>query len=444
VSATAYTNNFGQLPGGATTQYALDAASNTLFIQNGNLGALSAPHAVTLNGAPLDFTGVSGFDIPSGVAVATSGDPAFGFGLAALTVAGLTSLYAINLGNGAAIDLGAIGTGAAGLAGLTLGAPPAERSGTAGADSFIAFGGDERIDAGSGIDTVTFGFKLTDATVTYQGNQVVIDTVSSHTVLTGVDRFVFNDGTVDNNDGNFLVDDLFYYARNHDVWAAHVDAEQHFNTFGWREGRDPDAFFSLGTYLSAYPDVRAAGVNPLTHWHDTGWIEGRIPSIRFDPAHYLAANPDVDAAHIDPLAHFLQFGAAEQRQPFAPTHLFGPYGFDYVFYLANNPDVAAAGVDPFGHFMTHGWQEGRNPNALFDVVGYLANYADVDAANVNPLLHYDQFGWREGRDPSVAFDTTAYLAAYPDVAAADINPLTHFLQFGQSEGRSAFADGIWG
>ena len=443
-SATAYTNSFGQLPGGPTTQYTLDSVSDTLFIQNSSFGTLSAPHAVTLNGSPLDFASVNGFDIPSGVAVAASGSPAFGFGLAALTAAGVTSLYAINLGTGAAIDLGAIGTGADGLAGLSLGAPPALRSGTASAESFVAFGGSERIDAGGGTDTVTFGFKLTDATVTHLGNAVIIDTASSHTVLTGVDRFVFNDGTVDNNDGNFLVDDLFYYAHNHDVWAAHVDAEQHFDTFGWHEGRDPDAFFSVAIYLSAYPDVRAAGVNPLTHWHDIGWIEGRLPSIRFDPAQYLAANPDVDAANIDPLEHFLQSGAAALLQPFAPTKLVTANGFDYVFYLSHNPDVAVAGVDPFEHFNTFGWTEGRNPNALFDVNGYLANYADVDAANVNPLVHYDIFGRHEGRDPSVNFDTTSYLAAYPDVAAANVNPLTHFLQFGIDEGRLPFADGVWG
>ena len=40
---------------------------------------------------------------------------------------------------------------------------------------------------------------------------------------------MFTDGTVNNNDGNPLVDDLFYYSRNHDVWNAHVDADQHYN-----------------------------------------------------------------------------------------------------------------------------------------------------------------------------------------------------------------------
>ena len=36
-----------------------------------------------------------------------------------------------------------------------------------------------------GIDTVSFGFRLVDATVTYDGNMVIIDSASSHIVLTG-------------------------------------------------------------------------------------------------------------------------------------------------------------------------------------------------------------------------------------------------------------------
>ena len=42
-------------------------------------------------------------------------------------------------------------------------------------DSFTALAGNERIDAGGGVDTITFGFKLTDATVSYAGNTVIID-----------------------------------------------------------------------------------------------------------------------------------------------------------------------------------------------------------------------------------------------------------------------------
>ena len=48
-------------------------------------------------------------------------------------------------------------------------------------------------------------------------------------MLTGFESFVFTDGTVDNADGDALVDDLFYYAQNHDVWNAHADADAHYH-----------------------------------------------------------------------------------------------------------------------------------------------------------------------------------------------------------------------
>ena len=48
-------------------------------------------------------------------------------------------------------------------------------SGAGGNESFAALPGYQRIDAGGGTDTVTFGFKLTDATITWVGNQVIVD-----------------------------------------------------------------------------------------------------------------------------------------------------------------------------------------------------------------------------------------------------------------------------
>jgi VCBS repeat-containing protein len=315
--------------------------------------------------------------------------------------------------------------------------------GTSGNDSFDAPSGSSTFDAGLGVDTMTFGFKLTDATLTWSGSQVTVTHGADQTMLSGFERFVFTDGTVETNDADPLVDDLFYYAQNPDVWNAHADADAHFHQSGWHEGRDPNAFFSTSLYLQANPDVAAAGVDPLIHFHSFGWREGRVPSLDFDPKAYLVANPDVAAANFDPLAHFLQFGYQEGREGFEVEHLVAGNGFDYAFYLRENPDVAAAGVDPLWHFEVIGWKEGRDPNAWFDAAGYLDVYTDVAAAHVNPLDHYNQSGWREGRDPSTQFDTVGYLAANPDVAAAAVNPLLHYLQFGIHEGRSAINDGVW-
>jgi hypothetical protein len=321
-------------------------------------------------------------------------------------------------------------------------------TGTPGDDTFAVSQGPryEGYFGGAGNDTLNFPFSLSALSVRYEDSGLIIEHAPTLTkaLLVDIETVVFPDGTVQQADGSPLIDDLYYYAHNHDVWAAQVDADQHYNTSGWREGRDPNAFFSNRLYLATNPDVAAAGIDPLAHFDSFGWREGRIPSIAFDPAQYLAAYPDVAAANIDPLAHFLQFGLDEGRKAFAPTKPIVVGDFDYRYYLTRYQDVAASGVDPLQHFQQFGWKEGRNPNALFDTSGYLASYADVAASGSNPLDHYNQFGWHEGRDPSVSFDTTSYLAAYPDVAAANVNPLALYLQFGFAEGRQTFADGVWG
>ena len=190
------------------------------------------------------------------------------------------------------------------------------KTGTSGDGSFTA-SGYQKIDGGAGKDTIKFDFALTQAIVTYSDNTVTVEGPGgTKTVLTGFEKFVFNDGTVDNADGSPLVDDLFYYTRNHDVWAAHVDPDKHYAEFGWHEGRNPNAFFDTNGYLSTYSDVKAAGVNPLQHYDEFGWKEGRDPSTGFDTKDYLAAYTDVSAAHVDPLAHFLQFGEQEGRHAF--------------------------------------------------------------------------------------------------------------------------------
>ena len=216
------------------------------------------------------------------------------------------------------IDIATANTNSGNI-GLLSGGFATHVDGTSGADSFIVPGGFESISGFGGTDTVTFNFRLVDATITFQGNKIIVDGPggTSHTILSGVERFVFTDGTVDNRDGNPLVDDLFYYAKYHDVWNAHVDADTHFNTFGWQEGRDPNAFFDTAGYLSVYTDVAAAHINPLTHYDQFGFREGRDPSKQFDTALYLSHNPDVAAAHVDPLGHFLANGYEEGRIPFS-------------------------------------------------------------------------------------------------------------------------------
>ncbi len=71
------------------------------------------------------------------------------------------------------------------------------------------------------------------------------------------------------------IDRVYYEANYPDIAAAGRDAAEHYTTTGWREGRNPNAWFDTLHYLSANPDVREAGINPLLHYLRQGQSEGR-------------------------------------------------------------------------------------------------------------------------------------------------------------------------
>ena len=328
-------------------------------------------------------------------------------------------------------------------------------AGTVFNDTLTGAAGNDYLVGGAGDDTATFSQAREQYTVTELADRIVVAGPDGTDTLIGIEhlRFAVADPgprpTPDPQPAppgppgyiSGLFDTVYYLTHYADVSAAGVSARDHYNDFGWHEGRAPNAFFDTVGYLGANPDVRDAGLNPLLHYHQTGGHDGRDPSAGFDTRLYLLHNSDV--AGVDPLEHYLQHGLREGRAIYQAIGEDIVGGFDAEWYMLHNPDVAAAGVDARTHFDSFGWHEERNPNGWFDTAGYLAHYADVAAAGVNPLDHYMTFGWREGRDASVSFDTLGYLAANPDVAAADVNPLEHFLTFGIYEGRSAVNDGIW-
>lgn len=76
--------------------------------------------------------------------------------------------------------------------------------------------------------------------------------------------------------------------------------------------------FDAAFYLATNPDVAAAGIDPLTHWQTTGWREGRDPNSGFDTRFYVAGLTE-PLAGLDPLEHFAAIGRADGRHP-APPH----------------------------------------------------------------------------------------------------------------------------
>ncbi|WP_432443220.1 hypothetical protein [Methylobacterium aquaticum] len=118
----------------------------------------------------------------------------------------------------------------------------------------------------------------------------------------------------------------YYLLSNPDVARAAIAAGdsvayayRHYQTYGWKEGRNPNAVFDTKGYLNAYGDVKEAGIDPLMHYDQYGWKEGRDPSKGFDSTAYLAVYGDVAQAKIDPMQHYLQYGALEGRSTFGDT-----------------------------------------------------------------------------------------------------------------------------
>lgn len=174
-----------------------------------------------------------------------------------------------------------------------------------------------------------------------------------------------------------LFDEEHYLRHNPDVADVKVDALVHFLTHGWREGRNPNAEFSVEYYLDSNPDVREAELNPFWHYVVAGKAEGRSP---------MAPHPEPELA-------------AERADPLSPEAEIVRAEFDASFYLRHNPDISAEGVDPLRHFLQSGWHERRDPNSAFSVSYYLDANPDVRDAGINPFWHYLVAGKAEGREP---------------------------------------------
>ncbi len=96
---------------------------------------------------------------------------------------------------------------------------------------------------------------------------------------------------------------------------------------------DPDLaalapHIDAGYYRALYPDIARADIDPVEHYHRHGWRERRDPNAWFSTAYYLDRNPDIrqagidkvgtDQAGIDPLLHYIRHGRSEGRLPMPP------------------------------------------------------------------------------------------------------------------------------
>lgn len=129
-----------------------------------------------------------------------------------------------------------------------------------------------------------------------------------------------------------VFDQSYYLSNNADVVVAisqghFANALDHFNQFGGKELRQPNATFNPSYYAINNADVLNAvssGVfaNVFAHYQSFGETENRAPNTNlasFDAAGYLAANADVAAAitagsFSSALDHYIAFGQNESRE----------------------------------------------------------------------------------------------------------------------------------
>ncbi|MFB9969156.1 M10 family metallopeptidase [Pseudoroseomonas cervicalis] len=121
--------------------------------------------------------------------------------------------------------------------------------GGSGDDTIFGNGADNRLEGGlgtnildgrGGFDTAVIAAALTDITYSFEGRYLAFERPDEKGDLAiRIEAFAFSDGTVIRDDGFALLDDLYYYTQNHDIWLAGADAEAHYAASGWREGARP-------------------------------------------------------------------------------------------------------------------------------------------------------------------------------------------------------------
>jgi hypothetical protein len=150
----------------------------------------------------------------------------------------------------------------------------------------------------------------------------------------------------------------YYLTNNADVVLAisqgqFADALNHYNTFGGKELRQPNATFNPSYYAINNADVLSAVsaggfANVFAHYQEFGETESRAPSTSFagfDSATYLAANTDVAAAvtagqFASALDHFITFGQNETRTGSGVTADASTGTAGQSFSLTTGADVA--------------------------------------------------------------------------------------------------------
>ncbi|MFD1381193.1 hypothetical protein [Fodinicurvata halophila] len=176
-------------------------------------------------------------------------------------------------------------------------------------------------------------------------------------------------------------------------------------------------YFDSHFYLENNPDVADNGVDPLVHYCEYGWREGRDPNAEFSIHNYINSTPGYNPDQGDPLLHAIKNNNYPCVRNNNYEYIIVPNTDKYILVQSSSKQLEVIRQN-------------------IDVEFYLNRYPDVKRANTDPALHYATIGWLMGYDPSPEFSTHQYLEINSDVKhLKNINPFYHYIQYGRKEGR---------
>ena len=140
--------------------------------------------------------------------------------------------------------------------------------------------------------------------------------------------------------------------------------------------------FDEDYYLEKYEDIKRRNNDALRHYIRHGYKEDRNPNAFFDSKFYRKKYLN-DDKKINPLYHYLTSTSAFAYQ----TSDF----FDGAYYLKEYPDVLKSGMNPLVHYLLHGLNEGRKAVA-FSIIpssqpaGNNLNITDVSKVQLSIII----------------------------------------------------------
>lgn len=219
------------------------------------------------------------------------------------------------------------------------------------------------------------------------------------------------------------VDPLFYAEKYPDVVAAGQEAVLHYCLYGWKEMRDPCAYFSTREYVANSASYEPELGNPFVHYLkelERGDIK-KVDRSTEEWQRFAITGSFIDAVGENAdQSIFVKMNPAQKEDILLVAE-----NMDSEFYLTEYPEVADSGVDPAVHYLMFGWLKGYDPSPAFSSRYYLENNKDVRRAAINPYLHYLKHGkkqnWRKvadriGAEVLQRFDRNETLKAAVDYA----------------------------